>query len=69
MSRTLSNTVDVQTELCLAFMVNIRRIVTYNSLYLLTNNYNISMVTNRLALYMDGLKDKWANPFRVHFEI
>jgi len=30
LSRTLSNTVDVQTELCLAFMVSIRRIVTYN---------------------------------------
>ena len=28
--RTLSNTVDVQTELYLAFMVSIRRIVTYN---------------------------------------
>ena len=30
LSRTLSNMVDVQTELCLAFMVSIRRIVTYN---------------------------------------
>ena len=30
LNRTLSNTVDVQTELCLAFMVSIRRIVTYN---------------------------------------
>ena len=48
--RTLSNTVDVQTELCLALMVSIRRIVTYK--ILINKQLKHISVINRLALFI-----------------
>jgi len=50
LSRTLSNTVDVQTELCLALMVSIRRIVTYK--IFINKQLIYANVTIRLALFI-----------------
>ena len=50
LSRTLSNTVDVQTELCLALMISIRRIVTYK-IFINKQLKHISVI-NRLALFI-----------------
>ena len=44
------NTVDVQTELCLALMVSIRRIVTYK-IFINKQLKHISVI-NRLALFI-----------------
>ena len=47
---TLSNTVDVQTELCLALMVSIGRIVTYK--IFINKQLIYANVTIRLALFI-----------------